>query len=400
MNDETVETIRRAMDAQLNRDQYPDDFPPLPDVPTARYHDRGFAEAEMWHMWKKTWLMVGVGSELEEPGSYILFEQLDLSVIVRRGKDGSIGAFHNICTHRGAALISEPRGRLGRFVCPYHSWSYGLDGQLLAAPEAHEFACLDKSKRGLMPVRCETWRGLIFINLDPDAEPLGEFLAPALAYTKGFPLEGLVLQDHFSMEFDCNWKLAYHNFSEAYHTRAVHSQTLSQFIDQRSWLAHLLQNGHAWIAVNRKSSDSIYVSDAPAPEGIDEIYRAFGLSQVIFPNSFAALDPSGFAFQSFWPVGPGKCRMDVRLVGWEPKSTRPAYWAAMRQTMEKILAEDAQIFTQLQRNIKSGFLKRILFGYLERTLYWFEEELDRRIGIENISPEMRIVKTLEGPSES
>src|SRR3546814_1286216 len=90
---------------------------------------------------------------------------------------------------------------------------------MLAAPEAHQFACLDKSTTRLLPVRCELWRGLVFINLDPDAAPLAEFMAPALTYTQGFPLEDLVLHGHFIIEFDCNWKMAYHNFLQAYHTR-------------------------------------------------------------------------------------------------------------------------------------------------------------------------------------
>src|SRR3546814_4423184 len=114
------------MDSQLKRNQYPDEFPLLPNVPTARYYDAEFAAAEIRHMWKKTWLLVGVESELKDPGSYLLFEELDLSVIVRRGKDGSIGGFHNICPHRGAALVTEPRGHLARFVCPYHAWSFDL----------------------------------------------------------------------------------------------------------------------------------------------------------------------------------------------------------------------------------------------------------------------------------
>src|SRR3546814_15245895 len=86
------------------------------------------------------------------------------------------------------------------------AWSFDLDGRMLAAPEAHQFACLDKSTTRLLPVRCELWRGLVFINLDPDAAPLAEFMAPALTYTQGFPLEDLVLHGHFIIEFDCNWK--------------------------------------------------------------------------------------------------------------------------------------------------------------------------------------------------
>src|SRR3546814_18608566 len=95
-------------------------------------------------------------------------------------------AFHKICRHRGAALLQEPTGTERRFVCPYHSWGYAIDGKLVSVPEAHNFACLEKSENGLLPVRCETWRGLIFINLDDNAQPLAEFFAPITAETADF----------------------------------------------------------------------------------------------------------------------------------------------------------------------------------------------------------------------
>src|SRR3546814_18500857 len=88
--------------------------------------------------------------------------------------------------------------------------------------------------------------------------------------------------------------------------------------------------------------------------------------------------------------------MDVRMVGWEPKDSRPEYWEAIRASMDTIVSEDARVLSRIQRNIESGFLENIQFGYLERTLYWFEEELDRRIGIENIDTALRIEQTLDG----
>src|SRR3546814_1842730 len=158
----------------------------------------------------------------------------------------------------------------------------------------------------------------------------------------------LFLHGHFIIEFDCNWKLAYHNFLEAYHTRTVHANTLSHFIDQRSWQAYLLPNGHARIAVKRNSGDSIYLGDFAPTGAVDEVFRKFSLCQVIFPNSFVALDPSGFALQSFLPAGPGKCRMDVRMVGWEPKDSRPEYWEAIRASMDTIVSRSEEHTSELQ----------------------------------------------------
>src|SRR5690606_3792628 len=158
------------------------------------YTDPQFYELEMEHMWKKSWLHAGHISELPKEGSYKLFEQLGLSIIVSRGLDGQIRAFHNICRHRGSALLLEKTGTARRFVCPYHAWGYTSDGKLQTVPEERNFPCLDKENRGLLPVRCETVRGMIYINLDDDAVPLAEYLAFEGIELGDFPLEDMVVK--------------------------------------------------------------------------------------------------------------------------------------------------------------------------------------------------------------
>jgi phenylpropionate dioxygenase-like ring-hydroxylating dioxygenase large terminal subunit len=396
MNEQMLTLIKRSMDEQLTRKHYPEGYPALPDLPASRFSNRDFAETEIRSIWKKTWLMAGLESDLPQAGSYFLFEKLGLSVLVSRGKDGAVRAFHNICSHRGSALLVKPKGTVMRLVCPYHAWGYGLGGQLETVPGAHEFACLDKSVRGLKSVRCETWRGLIFINLDPLAESLPDFLLPVAAHTAGFPLEGLVIQDHFFVEMECNWKIAYHNFIEAYHVAMVHPKSLAPYLDPQSWVASLLENGHARIAVNKPQGDSIYKTDVTATDSIDEVFKRFTITLSIFPNTSITLDPSGFAIQSFWPAAVGKSILEVRLVGWASNPADRDYWSAMRATVEAILAEDLRLFASIQRGMESGHLPKIVMGYRERALYWFEEEIDRRIGVENIPEDMRVTPVLAG----
>src|SRR3546814_20276345 len=103
-------------------------------------------------------------------------------------------------------------------------WGYAIDGKLVSVPEAHNFACLEKSVNGLLPVRCETWRGMIFINLDDNAQPLAEFFAPITAETADFPFEDLVVNDTVVVEMDCNWKAAYDNFLEIYHVNSIQKE--------------------------------------------------------------------------------------------------------------------------------------------------------------------------------
>ena len=153
-----LDSVNRSMDEQIARKSVPQGFPDLPDLPSGRYMDPKFADLELQKMWEKTWLLVGVESDLPEEGSYFLFERLDRSIIVSRGMDGFIRAFHNSCRHRGSALLTEPAGKVRRFVCPYHSWGYDLNGSLASVPSAHDFPLLNKATRGLVPVKCETFR--------------------------------------------------------------------------------------------------------------------------------------------------------------------------------------------------------------------------------------------------
>lgn len=396
MQNQQLDLIHRTMDAQLGRKEYPDGFPVLPEVPAARYFDPAFAELEREHLWLKSWLVAGHQSELAEPGAYKLFERLERSVIVSRGKDNVIRAFHNSCRHRASALLLEPQGRAMRFVCPYHAWGYSLDGQLASVPDAHDFGCLDKSKKGLVPVRCEIWRGFIFINFDDNAGSLADYMAPMTAQTEGFPLERLVVKDRMTIPMACNWKAAYDNFLEIYHVNTVHAKSIAPYLNSASFVVELLANGHSRFATRKRRGDSIFAPATTVPEDMGELFKQCTIALPTFPNSFYALDPVGFNFQTFWPDGPDRSVMEATMFGWESDSEEDrAYWAQMRPTVEGILSEDLRLFQSMQLSLKSGVMPSVVMGYQERALYWFQEQIDRRIGRDRIPEAMRVAPVLE-----
>jgi phenylpropionate dioxygenase-like ring-hydroxylating dioxygenase large terminal subunit len=397
MQDDQLNLIHRSMDAQLGRTEYPEGFPALPEVPAARYYDEGFAALEREHLWLKSWLMVGHQSEFSEPGSYRLFEKLGRSVIVSRAKDGVIRAFHNTCRHRASALLLEPQGKTMRFVCPYHAWGYSLEGQLVSVPDAHDFACLDKSSKSLVPVRCEIWRGMIFLNFDEHAEPLADHMAPMTAQTEGFPLERLVVKDRITVPMDCNWKAAYDNFLEIYHVNVVHAKSIAPYLNSPSFIVSLLKNGHARFATRKRKGDTIFAPPVTMPDDIAPLFKECTIALPTFPNSFYALDPVGFNYQTFWPDGAGRSIMEATMFGWESDSPEDKeYWAKMRPTVESILSEDLRLFHSMQRSLESGVMPSIVMGYQERALYWFQEEIDRRIGPDRIPAHMRVTPVLAG----
>ncbi|HLS98891.1 MAG: aromatic ring-hydroxylating dioxygenase subunit alpha [Porticoccaceae bacterium] len=391
--------ILKAMESQLVRDKHPADFPVLPPVPAGRYFDPGFAALEREHIWLKTWLMVGHESEFPTTGAYRVINKLDRSVIITRGKDGELRAFHNSCRHRGSALlVTEQEGSTQRFTCPYHAWGYGLNGDLVVVPDAHDFPCLNKSEMGLVPVRCETWRGLVYLNFDDGAEPLADFMAPMAAQATGFPLENLVVKHRYAVEADCNWKVAFDNFLEIYHVRFCHPQSLAPYLNSQSFVVSLFDNGHSRFATRKQQTDTLFAyTGLRVSDQADPTFNEYTIALPTFPNSFYALDSAGFNYLTFWPLAPGKVLMEGTLFGWPADSEEDkAYWATMRTAVEGILAEDMYLFPGLQKSMESGAIPTLMMGYQERALYWYQEEIDRRIGPERIPEALRVAQVLGG----
>src|SRR3546814_886024 len=226
----------------------------------------------------------------------------------------------------------------------YHSWGYAIDGKLVSVPEAHNFACLEKSENGLLPVRCETWRGMIFINLDDNAQPLAEFFAPITAETADFPFEDLVVKDTVVVEMDCNWKAAYDNFLEIYHVNSIHKDTLAPYLDSKSFVVSLFKGGHARFVTRKKRGDTIFGTGLTLPHETTERFKDHTVGLPFFPNGFTALDPIGFAWQTFWPVGPRKTIMEAPLLGWKIDTAEDRqFWTDTKANPIKILAEATRL---------------------------------------------------------
>ena len=383
------EDIYAAVERELERVSYPGDFPALPDMPASRYIDPVYYDLEVQHVFKKTWLNVGHVSELPKPGAYKLWEQLDESIIVSRGTDDVIRAFKNTCRHRGAALVTKPTGVAKRFVCPYHSWGYSSEGELKSVPEAHNFACLNKAERPLFQVRCEIWRGFIFINFDTDAIPLAEFMAPLDAQVGDFPLEKMAVKGVLRTELDCNWKTAYDNFLEIYHVSSVHRETIAPFLDSKSFVVSPLDHGHARFTT-RKKIEGLYGSGAM--DDLDERYKNLTVAFPRFPNGFTALDPAGFNWMAFWPAGPDKMVIVSTMMGMtkdDPEEDR-AYWEEFTAYQGKILDEDVNLFPTVQRSMRKGDLTHLVLSYQEQYIQWYHEHLDTAIGIDNIPGHLRV----------
>ena len=213
---------------------------PVPDlgterIPKERYTSAAFAEREWEKLWTKVWLMTGRESDIPEPGDYYTFEIGRESILVIRQPDGSIGARYNVCMHRGNRLREPGRGHAELFSCLFHGWKYGIDGKLIEALDPHCFPQgLPSAELDLQPVRVDTWAGFVFINLDPDAEPLQDYLGIIPQHLDPYHFDDWKVSFDATIEIECNWKTCVDAFNEAYHLSATHAWTIAFSDDVRT----------------------------------------------------------------------------------------------------------------------------------------------------------------------
>jgi glycine betaine catabolism A len=192
-----------------------------------------FYELEREAIFRRAWLNVGRVEQLSRNGSYFTKELqvARTSIIVVRGMDGEVRAFHNICRHRGNKLVwndfpsEEVNGTCRQFTCKYHGWRYDLDGTLNFVQQEGEFFDLDKDDFGLVPVNCDVWEGFIFVNLAKEPEQsLTEFLGPMVTSLEGYPFDQMTERWLYRSEVKANWKLYMDAFQEFYHAPVLHAK--------------------------------------------------------------------------------------------------------------------------------------------------------------------------------
>ncbi|HLW37438.1 MAG TPA: aromatic ring-hydroxylating dioxygenase subunit alpha [Candidatus Eremiobacteraceae bacterium] len=174
-------------------------------------------------IFSRRWLCVGREEQLPAAGSYFLAEAAGESIIVVRGADGAVRAFYNVCRHRGTRMCTQDHGKFpGAITCPYHAWTYGLDGALTAARNMQEVEGFDRSEWPLKPVALASWEGFIFINLADRPQPFAEAFAPLLGRFSKWHIADTRVASTIEYDLHCNWKLIFQNYSECYHCPLVH----------------------------------------------------------------------------------------------------------------------------------------------------------------------------------
>lgn len=203
--------------------EYPDQETRGSKLEGYRYTSKEFFQQEWEGMWTKVWLLLGRESEIPEHGDWQMEPVGDEEILMVRQKEGGVKAFYNVCQHRGNPLVEEGTGHVRRFVCKYHSWAFMPDGSLNFAPDKDDFPegnpC---GKVTLEEISCETFAGFVWVNMDPEAMPLKEYLGPIWDEWHARNIDTWTRTMASTMWLPCNWKVVLDNFNESYHVPTVH----------------------------------------------------------------------------------------------------------------------------------------------------------------------------------
>ena len=401
MSQADIDNLHKLMEFEASRTTPPKGWPAMPDIPAGRYVDPRYFELEMQHLWRKSWLLAAHIDEIPEAGCYMLWENAGQPVVITHADDGEIRAFYNTCSHRGAPVVTEARGRAKRLVCAYHGWSYNHCGELLAVRDPEDFNNLDLSERGLRSVRCERFGNLIFVNFDEQAPTLTDWLGPMVDEWQEFQFENCRLAARHIWDLDCNWKVAMEANTEVYHVRSIHRETVAPILDDRRNVNTLYPNGHGRMVAptpaGRSNMEAVAVSqDVAQIDTVGEIGRTCTQSYGVFPNWVVPLSQYAIPPIAFWPNGINKCRMETWTMApaWK-EGMKPNLWTQDDGArLGQVLIEDTQFGEKIQSSMESYGFKGVPLSYQEARIYHWNQAADNIIGIDNIPPELRVQQVI------
>ena len=346
--------------ALLGEDGYAQVYRPADQaagLPNAAYWSAEWFALEQERIFRRNWVFAGATAELPEPGAMKPVEIGGVPVVLIRGQDGVIRGFQNVCRHRGMTLVDAPC-RKATVTCPYHNWTYALDGALRARPHFHGPDKGDRFKTGggpaldLIPVRIEAFHGCLFANVSGTADPLADWMAPVMDQLSGYDFSAMRWAGKLDFEVEANWKLVYENYMEGYHVFAIHPRLLEFApMDTRwagEWRGNTFVNGYRFPRLDAGRGARL-----PHFPSLSDDDRMQGQWFLTMPHFAFEVFPDQFAVLVSYPVAPDRCREELHifLVG-DEAATGAAHAEARAEVFamwDDLNREDLSVLAGLQR---------------------------------------------------
>ncbi|MCW0232110.1 MAG: Rieske 2Fe-2S domain-containing protein [Ferrovibrio sp.] len=353
-------------------------------MPPSVYTSPEFLARELDAIFSKEWMCVGRSSGLANAGDYLTYELAGQPVMVLRDKEGQLRAFSNVCLHRMSTLL-EGTGNRRAIVCPYHAWTYGLDGHLRGAPFMTETTGFCKDDYVLPSIRCEEWLGWIYITLDKDRPSVASTLRPLEAMIAQYQMENYIECFRETHVWDTNWKVLAENFMESYHLPVCHAETVGGHskLEEMECPPGLAAFNYHWIT----KEASLPIGNAhPDNTRLEGRWRKTTALLALYPSHLITLTPGYFWYLSLHPKGTGQVAM---LFGGglspefmaDPRAGE--YVATLKNLLDEVNVEDRGCTEKVFRGMNAGVARAGHLSYLERPIYDFMHYIaDRATGFD------------------
>ena len=391
------------MKTVLREKQWAEKYPDLGSapVPVEPYVSDAHYALERDLIFRKAWINVGRVDDVPNAGDYFVREIAicQVSVLVIRGRDGVVRAFHNVCSHRGNLLALDERGTCpGSLYCHFHNWIYSDTGALIRVPDEENFFDLDKGALGLAPVTMDIWEGFVFVNLAPEpAETLRDYLGGVAEQLDGCPFHEMALMQTYKVEERANWKVALDAQNEIYHLPFQHRRIVGEsFVMNESGHCRFqdvnLYNRHSvWSCENNRSrtltplESMVFAADEGAPAiRIPQMIGEFDFF-VIFPNLVLLLFEVGSATSyisyNFWPLAVDRTIWEIRMHFRAPRGTRERLQQEyFKCIIRDALQEDAFAHENIHAGLASGAKSHVILQDEEAPIRYFHKVLEDHVG--------------------
>ena len=274
-------------------------------MPTSVYTSEDFVEAELKHVFSKDWYCVGRADALSKPGDYVTAELAGQPIVVLRDADHQLRAMSNVCLHRMSTLL-QGRGNAKTIVCPYHAWTYNLDGKLRGAPAMSQNDAFCKDHYRLPQVRCEEWLGWVFVCLDPDAETVSVQLAEVADMIAAYDMTNYSESFYEEHVWNTNWKVLAENFMESYHLPVCHAGTIGGLSKLEDMVCPPGRPAFNYHTILKDESLRIAMAHPTKNNRLKGEERRTTYLLALYPSLMITLTPGYFWYISLHPKGPGQ----------------------------------------------------------------------------------------------
>ena len=279
-------------------------------LPAAYYVDADYFAREMAALFGRMWICAGRAEQVERPGQFFIREVLGESIIVTRAPSGRVHAFYNVCRHRGTKLCTDHEGTFAMSIqCPYHAWTYDLEGRLIGAPHMEEVPHFRKDQYPLHQVHADAWDGHIFLNLARDPQPLPAQLADLPSKFKQWRMADLRLGRRIVYDVRANWKLLIQNYNECLHCPNLHP-ALNKLSHYLSGENEPLRATYMGGRMDLRPGVATLSMDGSCPRAFlpglsaEDVRRVYYYA--IFPNMLLSLHPDYMLVHTLWPIAPDR----------------------------------------------------------------------------------------------